>query len=1554
MQLQISQICLVLLAISSFSSRTLGAKPSLKKSKSVTTQIEAKWASTPFLLETAEYLAEESPELMWKFIDFINDIDPKSIPKLSEKEWYEIIIGQVRRIASPAQESMLKLALSMRVYSPRIEMYSQIARERGLEDSKCVAAVDLHGTLLCDPSEIIPKLNAVIEGENPVLYKIDHHFSSKSISQRATAVLYAELGTEQFQTFHKVLKEAASRHNVDYVLRHYIVPSKRQDAGKILLSGYGVELQIKSTEYKVQDDSQVKDDDGTGAGGGADQEEEDEVEGFNFGRLKSMYPDKVANLSKLRQHLIDANSELAPLKAWQLQELSLQAAERIMSSPLDEALKTFTHIAHNFPLQARSLIRTAVSQDLKKEIKKNQEGFLSSLSLQPADSALFLNGLFFDVDSLDAGALLEAARAELRTMEGLYGVGVKQHQMGSLLALDFSSSSGSSVNSGSGGGTEYALDIRDSAVQWVNDIENDKQYMRWSTSLTELLRPTFPGMLRSVRKNIYNLVMVIDPASVEARPLLKLAESFLIHQAPLRIGLVLAATGAEGDSGKTNPGIALLEAYNYATENGNSQQGLSLITDVYASVGEEEGEITTDLIEAALVAKYPQVDTELVFGPDSPYDFGRMLAKEFVDRAGFRHLPKVLLNGVPLPEDFLNSEGFEEAVLTEIMAQTPSIQRAVYKGKLTDSDDVLDFLMDKPNVMPRLNERILDSKSRYLDMSGNSVESAKDWPSSFASLIPKDKTSRIISQAKYLTYKDEAATQPLTLWVATDLDTPEGRKLLRESLENLDSTAYMRVAVLPNVKSASEAKLTRLALAALRLPAQGAKAVIKQIIVEENAQKIYNNPDFDFNSLLGLATLDLSDLKTFPKSEEADELLKAFSDYCQTVLLIPAGARAVVANGRVLGPLEDDEHFLADDFALLDKFSMTAHTDRLQQAMKKADENSYDADTVPRGRESSDLLLRLVALLVSRPSTKSRFEIPFVSDQYSVVKLPAKHPEQPVFDISVVVDPVSRGAQKVGPILMVLHEAVNCRINLYLNAVEKHSDMPLKSFYRYVLEAEPHFTAEGKMTAGPSARFVNMPQSVLLTQNMHPPENWLVEAVRSPYDLDNIRLEDVMSVVHSEFELSSLLLEGHCSEAMSGAPPRGLQVTLGTRHNPVLVDTIVMANLGYFQLKANPGSWLLRLRQGRSAEIFDIVSVDGEDSPAESEDHHILISSFRSNVLKLKVTKKPDKLNMDLLADDEAPGIWNSITSTFSKSSATDDAKEEERLNIFSLASGHLYERFLRIMMLSVVKHTKTPVKFWFLKNYLSPTFKDFLPHLAKAYGFEYALVEYKWPRWLHQQTEKQRMIWGYKILFLDVLFPLDVKKIIFVDADQVVRTDLKELRDFDLGGAPYGYTPFCDSRKEMDGFRFWKSGYWRNHLQGRRYHISALYVVDLKKFRRIAAGDRLRGQYQALSQDPNSLSNLDQDLPNNMIHQVLIKSLPQEWLWCETWCDDDSKKQAKTIDLCNNPLTKEAKLTAAMRILPEWKGYDDEVKAVQEKINSEHQQQAKEDSEKHQIHSEL
>lgn len=53
---------------------------------------------------------------------------------------------------------------------------------------------------------------------------------------------------------------------------------------------------------------------------------------------------------------------------------------------------------------------------------------------------------------------------------------------------------------------EYGLDIRDTAIIWLNDIESDLLYQKWPSSVTELLRPAYPGMLRSVRKNFHNLV----------------------------------------------------------------------------------------------------------------------------------------------------------------------------------------------------------------------------------------------------------------------------------------------------------------------------------------------------------------------------------------------------------------------------------------------------------------------------------------------------------------------------------------------------------------------------------------------------------------------------------------------------------------------------------------------------------------------------------------------------------------------------------------------------------------------------------------------------------------------------------------------------------------------------------------------------------------------------------------------------------------------------------------------------------------------------------------
>ena len=399
-----------------------------------------------------------------------------------------------------------------------------------------------------------------------------------------------------------------------------------------------------------------------------------------------------------------------------------------------------------------------------------------------------------------------------------------------------------------------------------------------------------------------------------------------------------------------------------------------------------------------------------------------------------------------------------------------------------------------------------------------------------------------------------------------------------------------------------------------------------------------------------------------------------------------------------------------------------------------------------------------------------------------------------------------------------------------------------------------------------------------------------------------------------------------------------------------------MKNLGYWQLDSKPGIWRINIAPGsRGDNIFTILNPNSEGGKGSGEGRKVVVSNFLGDAEMLWVSRKIGMEHEELLVTDSmnnqtsidaSAAIGDVVMSgdltvvDSGHADAGDD--DDDTIHVFSVATGHLYERFLKIMMLSVSEKTSKKVKFWLLENFLSPSFKASAAAMAETKGFEVSYVTYKWPEWLRGQTELQRIIWAYKILFLDVLFPLNVKKIIYVDADQIVRADLKELWDLDMQGAAYGYVPFCDSREETLGFQFWRQGYWKKHLQELPYHISALYVVDLVRFRQRGVGDILRATYDSLSRDPNSLSNLDQDLPNFTQHQVPIFSLPQDWLWCESWCSDDTKKTAKTIDLCNNPLFKEPKLDMAKRVISgelfdkSWVEMDEVVRDIEKKYNIE------------------
>ena len=623
--------------------------------------------------------------------------------------------------------------------------------DRGVGAAKCEKGyvVDFGAELHCDVANVdFHKFKGGSTGTGPQLFNTDHVYPHEK-ETAPVAVLYGEAGKRGggFEVAHETLKKLAGAGVVKYVLRPYLADRPEE---KARMSGYGVELQIKKTEYKAQDDAKL--DAGGGQGGdgdgvGEDGEEKD-VDGFKFDTLAERHPEDKEKLAEFRQHLLDQQNELPPMKVWQLQDLSMQAAARIMEAPEGERLKTLNEIAQNFPSHAKSLSKKKVPKELKKEVRKNQESFLNNMNLQPSDAALFINGMYFDMDYVDMFTVMDTLKSEGRVLDGLGDLGMTDEQARAMISQDLSSSEKQT----------YGVDIRDTAVNWINDIEKDKLYAGWPASVGELLRPTFPGMMRSIRKNFFNIVIMCDPSRKESRALLKNLEAFYVHRAPTRIGIVFTVEDSPEVSGMDDAGVALLCAFNAISAHSAPYDALAFVTDVFAKVG-EAAEVTPKDVHDLFMQNYPKAgNVEDVFGEDSEFDVGRQLAADFFQRSGFKETPQVLMNGVPFEKKNLEEEEFEESVMMAIMRTTNELQRAVYKNALKEKDDVLDYLMRQPNIMPRLNDRILKGdQSNYIPLTGDVLPSLK--METFSGLSKAGMASTLADHMTYLSLKDSEKNQ---------------------------------------------------------------------------------------------------------------------------------------------------------------------------------------------------------------------------------------------------------------------------------------------------------------------------------------------------------------------------------------------------------------------------------------------------------------------------------------------------------------------------------------------------------------------------------------------------------------------------------------------------------------------------------------------------------------------------------------------------------------------------------------------------------------------------
>lgn len=1441
----------------------------------VNVALQASFHSAPYLVELLETAAEENSTSYYPLLDRI--AEGRFLECTTDQELHSAFLQLVQddgHITSPDALSSLQFALSIHSAAPRIQahyQYYETSVEPSLmvaQDAACPVWVHFGGKQYCSPT--LDRAQQDVEHLKGLeILPFDRILSEGSGQAGPPSILYADITSPLFNQFHQTVSTTVRNGQTSYRIRYR--PAASTAGQRLVMNGYGVELALKRTDYIVIDDRKG--------------EEEQEIS-------KSTEPEPEEIVLET-----DELADLKPLSSSELVGLGLKTASFVMHS--DNPLDTLIKVSQDFPKHSSAISRRNVSTEFLAEHRNNRE-----LILPAGYNVIWMNGMQVEARQMDAFALLERMRRERSLIDSLRDVGFSGLEAVQLLSHP-------SIAESKIGGEDQRYDYRDvlegeKVVIWLNDIEKDKRYQDWPSYASALLQRTFPGQLPSIRRNVHNAVIPIDLTDIkDVQLLVESLQTFVKRKVPIRFGIVpTLATPASQEQAKVV--YHLLDTYGLSV----ALTYLEACLQSKRITGIHKGNFESAIRDRKVRRERNVLSLQAVL--DEPELHSRIDAgKKYLGRLGASSkAPPLFINGVAIPRN----EGWLQAMSARVDQDLRSIQRQLLEETITEDTSLADLFLATAAV--NRNALIIPEDESTIQII--SVGDLMRQHGSIYRTLP-----RIPRKAE-----DSPQNLPATLFVVADLDSDEGSSLAREAVDFSRENPEIEIVFLHNPIARASFQPSVVFFKHVRqegwdISADVAKPILalKEILVKQ-----------DMPLHLQLEEEEIEASETFWKSA------RPFID----ALTLRPGENGLILNGRVMGPLPAAMEFTQNEFTQLLTFERNK---RLKPALTALQGLGFEhrIDNAITGA----IISSVIALSTTSDLPEGIFETapPLRMAQFD--EWSSNHTMISVGDADTAsihlvasIDPTSEIAQRWIPMLKVLSELSGVYLRLFLNPREQMQELPIKRFYRHVLDAIPSFT-DGGARRDLQATFEGIPKEALLNLALDVPPAWLVAPKESVHDLDNIKLDALKEGINVDaiYELENILIEGHSRDVTTGPPPRGVQLLLGTEKDPHFADTIIMANLGYFQFKANPGYWKIQLKSGRSSQIFRIDSAgqNGYSPQPGDESTDIALVSFQGKTLYPRLSRQAGREEDDVLEEPSTAGkamdylskAARFASSIISSTGLTPQPDAQADINIFSVASGHLYERMLNIMMVSVMRHTNRSVKFWFIEQFLSPSFKASLPALAEHYKFSYALVTYKWPHWLRGQKEKQREIWGYKILFLDVLFPLNLDKVIFVDADQIVRTDMYDLVTYDLDGAPYAFTPMCDSRTEMEGFRFWKQGYWKSFLRGLPYHISALYVVDLKLFRQMAAGDRLRQQYHSLSADPNSLSNLDQDLPNHMQHVLPIHSLPQEWLWCETWCSDESLAVARTIDLCNNPQTKEPKLDRARRQVPEWTVYDEEIAAV-------------------------
>ena len=1105
----------------------------------------------------------------------------------------------------------------------------------------------------------------------------------------------------------------------------------------------------------------------------------------------------------IQSHPTQLRSESIVPPAWQRRPLSLQAAIVIASST--DPLETLKGVSQNLPSVAHSLSNVQVPESF--EVLAEEASSLAtevgavSPGLGDAAFGLFVNSRLVDVErpSFNVFQLLGVLRGEakrlhelelkfrpilqnavamlrgneersmdvqwaaLQAVRRIFDMGTEQLKkmgkkggFGNKNSLDEVPKDDGFDEEESSSSEKIRIDVgrgSKTSVLYLNDIEKDLEYQHWPRSIQEMLYRSQFGGAPTIRRNLFTMLVVLDPASGAENPALGLVEQLLSMQFPLRLG-VLIVNNEDVSMGSALPP----ESWHGGDRNFHARDSVLLLRHISKkfggmaaiscllqtsrdvaesntmSVNEFIGRHVSLLMEMRIIhnGQIEQYEMESLLGNSdtiiNPNDVTYESSVQFaIDKSIGPGMSFV--NGIPLPI----GSGFEAGVNEILQHEHRHIMELATTGVITDTAprSIYAKVLSGDKLYKQYHPLLKEGVGKY------TVTNFSDWRSL---ILPKN--------TKPPNYSNVDAM--FLVEGVFDLGTPTGINFALSFLDLITSppsawhdsrATSLAFRILPSITPASPQSqvLANILCIASQFDPDDIKAVVTTFHGATSHETVADVVTSIVRSGIGVSAVEK--MTAAAKGETSCTVSKSINN---------GETNFFAANGRLYVPI-DSSISISDISILVDLEMDRTHAitkiilpHLLLEAPEKDDANGEQECLVFHQAIGTSAAVLGDIMSASTSSTGSHDIMASFDSLQAGEKNPlyfswnenssyARHLQ---VKVSVILDPLTEPTQRVAPLLLAIRDVLKLPLRLMI-APRKvvQNDVPLSSYYRFV--ADPSAFSNSKQ---PNALFENLPTNHVLTLRMDVPEMWDVQQRRAFQDADNLRCdsrsgcgdqadmltnEGVTDQVGPEkatieYGLKSLLFSGQCYDVSKNTPPNGLQLTLNRARSSEIhseseaeiqpdgsqsmsnqvqlfgsnesTDTLVMKTVGYWQLSANPGVWDLRIApKSRGAEIYDMV-----EGIITSSGRVQLVNNSTPTNSKILVMK--DFTNQaSFLLVKRKKGLEEA--SLFSEKVDLDANQGNETVHVFSLATGHAYERLLKIMMLSVTKRTSSPVKFWLFEN---------------------------------------------------------------------------------------------------------------------------------------------------------------------------------------------------------------------------------------------------------------